>query len=531
MKTCKRQFLVLFLLILGLLLTAAGCSSTGGRAVDSDVQSIYTATTLGRVQGLEQDGVSVYKGIPYAKPPVGSLRFLAPEPAEPWSDTLDCTEFGSSALQPTADDIPTPDEDCLNLNVWTSAQEGEKQPVYVFIHGGAYFQGSGAKSMYDCTNFAKDGVVGVTINYRLGALGFLGLEASKAEDGTTGNFGTLDQIQALKWVKENISAFGGDPENITVGGESAGSFSVSALIMSPLAKGLFNQAIMESGCILDASAVSPYSGGDASASAAVSGAFARSFGADDSLEGLNRLRQIDGHALTAMSQFNMDMTLPNALSFWPVNDGVVLPVDPQKALANGDYNPVRLLVGNNRDEGLIFIPDGLEAGDYAAYAYRILGAEAAEQALARWPVDAEHTASDRARQLLTLAGFRLGATTFADTLSQNGHPVYYYEFNYSTPDNPAAYHASELPLVFGNELDSLNLDKAGKQTAVDMHTAWVNFIKTGDPNQGTALASGVVWEPYTSQSKRVMMIDDQWSSNEMSQTDDLDFLRKTVYGK
>ena len=115
MKTCKRQFLVLFLLILGLLLTAAGCSSTGGRAVDSDVQSVYTTTTLGRVQGLEQDGVSVYKGIPYAKPPVGSLRFLAPEPAEPWSDTLDCTEFGSSALQPTADDIPTPDEDCLNL--------------------------------------------------------------------------------------------------------------------------------------------------------------------------------------------------------------------------------------------------------------------------------------------------------------------------------------------------------------------------------------------------------------------------------
>lgn len=226
MKKSKRSFLISFLLALLLLLAVTGCSSAGEK--NTDAQSAYATTTLGRVQGLEQDGVSVYKGIPYAKPPVGGLRFRAPEPAEPWSDTLDCTEFGSSALQPTADDIPTPDEDCLNLNVWTSAQEGEKQPVYVFIHGGAYFQGSGAKSMYDCTNFAKDGVVGVTINYRLGALGFLGLEASKAEGGTTGNFGTLDQIEALKWVKQKISAFGGAPENITIGGESAGSFSVSA---------------------------------------------------------------------------------------------------------------------------------------------------------------------------------------------------------------------------------------------------------------------------------------------------------------
>ena len=143
MKKSKRSFLISFLLALLLLLAVTGCSSAGEKNMDA--QSAYATTTLGRVQGLEQDGVSVYKGIPYAKPPVGGLRFRAPEPAEPWSDTLDCTEFGSSALQPTADDIPTPDEDGLNLNVWTSAQE-RKQPVYVFIHGGACFQGSGAKA-------------------------------------------------------------------------------------------------------------------------------------------------------------------------------------------------------------------------------------------------------------------------------------------------------------------------------------------------------------------------------------------------
>lgn len=529
MKKNKRSFLISFLLALLLLLAVTGCSSAGEK--DPDAQSAYATTTLGRVQGLEQDGVSVYKGIPYAKPPVGSLRFRAPEPAEPWSDTLDCTEFGPSAMQPGAENIPAPDEDCLNLNVWTTAQEGEKQPVYVFIHGGAYFQGSGAKSMYDCTNFAKDGVVGVTINYRLGALGFLGLEALKAEGGTTGNFGTLDQIEALKWVKQNISAFGGDPENITIGGESAGSFSVSALIMSPLAKGLFNQAIMESGCILDAAVVAPYAGGAPAATADLSKAYARQFGADDSPAGLERLRQTDAAALTSMSQFNMDMTLPNALSFWPINDGVVLPADPQKALADGDYNPVRLLVGNNRDEGVIFLPRNMDAGDYAAYAYRVLEPEAAEPALSRWPVDDEHSASDRARQLLTLAGFRLGASTFADTLSQNGQPVYYYEFNYDFLERPTAYHAVELPFVFGNGLDLLKLDKDEEKMAADMHTAWVNFIKTGDPNQGTALASGVVWEPYTSQTKSVMVIDDPWSAGRMSQTDDLDFLRKTVYGK
>ena len=528
MNTHRRHFWIVTFLTLLLLLTAAGCSSTSDTA--QSAAPVELTTSLGRIRGLESGGVAVYKGIPYAKPPVGDLRFRAPEPAEAWQDTLDCTQYGPAALQPAADDIPAPDEDCLNLNVWTTAKSGEKQPVYVFIHGGAYFQGSGAKTMYDCTNFARDGVVGVTINYRLGALGFLGLEASKAEGGTSGNFGTLDQIQALKWVRENISAFGGDPDNITIGGESAGSFSVSALIMSPLAKGLFNQAIMESGCILDAAVVAPYIRGDADASAVVSGAYARSFGADDSPAGLSRLRQIDGHALTEMSKFNMDTTTPNAFSFWPVNDGVVLPSDPQKALAAGDYNPVRLLVGNNRDEGLIFVPDGLEAGDYAAYAYRILGSSAAEQALARWPVDDGHNASDRARDLMTMAGFRLGAHAFADTLSQNGQPVYYYEFDYNTPDNPAASHAAELPFVFGNGLDSLKLDKSGKQTAADVHTAWVNFIKSGDPNTGGALASGVTWEPYTAQSGRVMKIDDTWSMAETSQKEDLNFLRKAVYG-
>ena len=234
-------------------------------------------------------------------------------------------------------------EDCLYLNVWTPATApGEKRPVYVYVHGGGFATGSGSELMFDGTNMAERGVVVVTFNYRLGAFGFLTLGAMEEESGSIGNLGLLDQIQALKWVRENIEAFGGDPENITLGGESAGAFSVTGLLLSPLAKGLFHRAIVESGSILSIGAFCTRAKGNLAKSIAMGKDFAQIFGADDSPEGLEKLREAPAEAMAYLSMIKADRALPLRFSFWPVFDGAILPKDPMQALKNGDYNAVDL---------------------------------------------------------------------------------------------------------------------------------------------------------------------------------------------
>src|SRR5262245_10670986 len=210
----------------------------------------------GSISGTEADGVRSFKGVPFAAPPVGDLRWKPPQPVIAWQGVRECNDFGTDCPQ-----APYPQgslfysqprkqsEDCLYLNVWTAAKAGEKRPVMVWIHGGALTRGSGATRTYDGTNFAKKGVVLVTINYRLGPLGYLAHPELTAESPrhASGNYGVLDQIAALKWVQKNIAAFGGDPGRVTIFGESAGSWSVNVLVATPLAKGLFHRAIGESG--------------------------------------------------------------------------------------------------------------------------------------------------------------------------------------------------------------------------------------------------------------------------------------------
>jgi para-nitrobenzyl esterase len=205
------------------------------------------ATTGGPVQGREKDGIFDFRGIPYAAPPVGELRFRPPQPVEPWADVRDVTRFGpmapqnQGAMEAMFGAPPRPmDEDCLTLNVWTPGCDDAKRPVMVWIHGGAFLYGTGATPWYDGRTFARNDVVLVTINYRLGALGFLHVDGQ-------GNNGILDQVAALEWVRDNIAAFGGDPGNVTAFGESAGAMSVGTLLGLPAAKGLFVKAIPESG--------------------------------------------------------------------------------------------------------------------------------------------------------------------------------------------------------------------------------------------------------------------------------------------
>ncbi|MDR1545529.1 MAG: carboxylesterase family protein [Deltaproteobacteria bacterium] len=493
--------------------------------------STTVSTASGDVVGVEQDGLRVFKGIPYAEPPEGELRFAPPQKVKPWTAPLDASEFGPWAFQ-VGDGSPPMSEDCLSLNVWTPAQADEKAklPVYVFIHGGAYAIGSGAEPLFDMSSFAKNGVVGVTINYRLNALGFFASRSTYDKYGTTGNWGHLDQILALEWVRDNIAAFGGDPGNVTIGGESAGSFSVSSLILSPLAKGLFQGAILESGVVWGARAYSYYAKGDLKRSIELGQLLSSIFLAADDAQGLAELRRADPIALAKLAEFRMDLSSLTPFFLTPVYDGHVLPVDPLEALKAGAFNHVRILWGFNGDEGALFVPETADEPAYAAMATVAYGPEQAKAVLERFPVDELNPAHRRVRQLLAYSLFTSGMKTLADALSSRGLDVYGYNFDYISPENQAkgigAMHTDELAYAFNN-LEAGGLKASDHQTLADeIHLRWVNFIKTGDPNQGLQLPSNLQWPKYDPQNSQVMIFNSELAVKTLPDKDNLEFFEK-----
>lgn len=489
---------------------SAPVSSSGpqnGRGEDPTL----VQTALGPVQGVLEGETAVFKGIPYAAPPLGEYRFAPPQPAESWEDPLDCSEFGEMALQleGARNESLSYGEDCLTLNIWGPA-EGEGLPVYVFIHGGGFTQGAAGLPMYDGARFAQDGVIQVNIGYRLGAFGFLATQEGLNEYGALGNQALLDQIAALEWINENIEAFGGDVGNITVGGESAGAFSVSNLIMSPLAEGLFQKAILESGNLLGQSIIVPDGNGDAAQALAAGEAFLQTMGAAD----LAALREMDAGAITQTGAFSLDMTSPSPFSLWPVFDGAVLPEDPLAALQEGDYNPVSILTGYNTDEGVLFIPEGISEATYVELVQRTFGDDA-PQVLARYPVDTGHSATDRARFIMTVS-LRIGGDLFADAFAAAGLDVYYYHFSYPGTYG-AALHAAELVYVFDT---AGPLDAAAEAFKEDLHARWLAYIQTGDPGGGT---NGVQWPKYTPQGKDILQLDLETQAATLSGTEDIAF--------
>lgn len=459
----------------------------------------------GQVMGLARDGVATYRGVPFAAPPVGPLRFLPPRPPKPWKGVLDCTRFRESAI-PAAeiDPLIARGEDCLYLNIWAPQDAaGAKLPVLVFIHGGGYADGSPAKLIFDGTRFAKDGVVQVNVSYRLNALGFLALPEVEAKYGALGNAGTLDQIAALQWVRDNIAAFGGDPDCVTVCGESAGAFSVSNLLLSPLAKGLFCRAVMESGNVLGQPIMAPASQGGRRQALLQSRAFRAAFGART----LPELQKLDAHKLAKASPFVNDMTAAGHYCFWPVFDGAVIPEDPYQALVQGRVNGVDIMAGYNTDEGTLFVPRGTSEEAYIKLLWRIFGENALE-VLEQYPVNKRHTAAARALRLAEM-GLAMGGDIFADELSRQGHNVWYYNFNYSMPVleqvGLGAMHALELIYVFDTVPKLLVRDEATAAFKESVHNRWLNFITNGDPNQGQP--AGPTWPRYTPEGKETMVLD------------------------
>jgi para-nitrobenzyl esterase len=427
--------------------------------------------TGGRLTGsITADGtVAVFKGIPYASPPTGSRRWRPPQAVIGWDGARSAVEAAASCPQnlarsrgPWTEEFMTQgaaSEDCLYLNVWAPAQSrADRQPVYVWLHGGGFNEGSASIAVYDGEQMARHGVVVVGVNYRLGALGFLAHPDLTAESpaGGSGNYGLLDIIAALKWVQTNIAAFGGDPGRVTVGGQSAGAMAVHALVASPLARGLFRRAIAESGPVV--------AGGWPGLQAAESEgqAFASGRGASSAAE----LRSLSPEALRSASS--------TAAPFRPrpVIDGWLLPADPMDAFTAGRQNDVTTLTGLNADEGSA-------APTYAAANKEALRVEGLA-ALHAW-------ASARARTAKTTAY----TYYFTRPIPWPAHPEY------------GAFHTSEVPYVFGNlaKLDRpwQPIDRRVSETLLGY---WVNFITTGIPN-GHGLPT---WPSFTAGRRETMEI-------------------------
>lgn len=431
-------------------------------------------------------GVSAYLGVPFATPPVGDLRWRPPQPVKPWTGVRPADQFADACMQnvrhsalpwtaPFMDQQPA-SEDCLYLNVWTGAQRGARRPVMVYIYGGGFNEGSGSVAVYNGANLARRGVVAVTINYRVGALGFLALPALSAESPhhVSGNYGLLDQIAALRWVHRNIAALGGDPGNVTIFGQSAGALSVADLMRSPLAEGLFARAIAESGPgLIPARALG---GRDALAAREQAG---EKFAASKHATSLAALRALPASALIASG-------------FSPFPDGWVVPQEPPA-------HEVPLMVGmvaNDIGIGNYGPAKPLTLAAYQAAAQRQYGNRAAEF-FKLYPA----TAADAASMQKTAARdhARVGLDTWAAAQSQRSQPVYTYYFDQATPwpQHPefGAFHTSEVPYVFGN------LALAGHPyTAVDREVSqrvssyWINFATSGDPN-GAGLPAWPAFKP------------------------------------
>lgn len=474
-------------------------------------------TKYGIISGIEETGgVHAFLGIPYAKPPVGKLRFRPPQEPESWSGIKECKSYGAPSLQlvtnnhrTTANVLSISDEDCLYLNIRTKAPlEAEnnalvdrtaKLPVYVFIHGGAYETGGGNMRQYEGQAFAEDDIVYVNINYRLSIFGALALDTLRAESGMTGCLQILDAAQAVKWIYENIEAFGGDPDNITIGGESAGAFTTSVLMCMPELKGMFKRCILESGSIRAGITSTFYGHGNPNLAVERSRCVISDLGCDDTAEGLERLRNIPAEELLYRWHFDKNGD-PRGFSYSPVLDGLLFEGDIMPDPRVQSPNPVDLLFGFNTNEGTMFADPAITASDYQEK-LRIMFPEHWQKILAKYPVDAEHTPYERLADIYGLQKFQGAMLPYADVLSDMGMSVYAYHFDYMTErlkkEGLGVRHIAELPFVFNRFLNVVGADdEKGNKMSNIMHTAWSSFIKTGDPSRG--------WEKYTSSQRRAM---------------------------
>jgi len=492
--------------------------------------ALQIKTKSGTVEGKQAGPVRAFLGIPYAAPPLGDLRWKPPMPAAKWKGVRKATDFGARCMQsPVFSDMvfrdPGGSEDCLTLNVWTpSKPANDKLPVMVWIYGGGFVAGATSEQRQDGTVLARQNVVVVSMNYRLGIFGFFVHPQLAVESGrnSAGNYGLLDQVAALHWVQENIAGFGGDPSNVTIFGESAGSFSVSALMASPLAKGLFHKAIGESGGAFSSSGLrfEPLQMREEKDSKLAS-----------STLGVSTLSEL--RAIPAQKLLDAFFKPDGDFDFGPNIDGYFLPQSAPEIFAAGKQNDVPLLAGWNRDEGNSSPAQKPTLETLKATAQKEFGDKADEfLRLYRAENDAQ-----AARAIKDFAGDRFiawSAWRWIEAQSKTGaQPIYRYRFDQSLPGDVGepllgAYHSAEIEYVFG-QLDS----KAHRQWRPEdrqlsqlMQKCWVNFARSGNPN-GAGLPE---WPLYNSAGGwPVMHLDEKPEARKDDQRERYLFL-STVWG-
>jgi para-nitrobenzyl esterase len=434
----------------------------------------------GWIQGTNEDGLTIFKGIPFAAPPIGELRWRAPQPVKKWDGILQTTKFAPAPMQ--GGNPPSgKSEDCLYLNVWTPVKSANEHiPVFVWIYGGGFSFGSTAEPVYSGEKLAKKGVVFVSIAYRVGQLGFLAHPELTAENKNhvSGNYGILDQIAGLQWIKNNIAAFGGDPNKVTIFGESAGGISVSMLCASPLAKGLFQGAISESGGSFGPTRSTTYPGENMKTlkQAEEDG---NTFALKAGVSSIADLRKIEAEKLPS------GWGLPGG---WPITDGYVIPDDQYKLYESGKYNDIPVLIGYNSDEGASFSheknPEEFIAGVKVRYG------KFADTLSKAYPVGI-NSVPKTARDLARDAAFGWHTWSWAHLQSESGKSkvfFYYFDQHPEFPKNsPMSDHGSphgqEVAYVF-NHLDPSNNQTTESDLVISdaMASYWTNFAKYGNPN-------------------------------------------------
>jgi para-nitrobenzyl esterase len=496
----------------------------GGSFVLSAASRETVKVDGGVISGMADNGVRSYKGIPFAAPPVGDLRWKAPQPVVAWQGVRKADAFPSQCIQgsyPAGSVYSTADvpksEDCLYLNVWTAASANDRRPVMVWIHGGAWVLGSGYTQQFDGSQLARKGVVVVTTNYRLGVFGFMAHPELTAESAhhSSGNYGILDHIAALNWVQRNIAAFGGNPANVTIFGESAGSWSVNVLQASPLAKGLFHRAIGESGgqfgrlagLSQERDGRPPAEKGGLAVAAAV--------GAPS----LKALRQVTADKLLGVSTFETGVNV----------DGWVLPDSVSRIFAQHKQNDVPVIAGSNANEmttlvsagTIVTIPKTLEEHQ------RRIAAQYGKLADAYNSVYPVKTEADLRDATLSSSRDTLFTLQMRTWVRMNGPArAFLYHFSHVPPRPEArefgAYHGAEILYVFNNVHLRPWTQALDRRIADQLSSYWVNFATSGDPN-GKGLPT---WEPYDTASERYLDLGDTFTMRGHLLKPQLDFLER-----
>lgn len=460
---------------------------------------------VGPVHGVSSGATCAYLGIPYAAPPTGGLRWKAPQPAASWT-TARTSQFASGCPQGSSTfGTPSTDEDCLYLNVWAPAVPAKTAaPVMVFVHGGTFEYGSGSFELYDGTKLAAaTGNVVVTINYRLGALGFLSNPDLRAEDpahASAGNYGIEDQAAAFAWVRANIAAFGGDAANVTVFGESAGGTSMLVHLASPKSAGLFDHMLIES-----AYAPNRTGAGAQSQADQVGALYATTLGCTDP----GMLACLRGKSVSDVLSASDNLKSPFVFSWFPVVDGFVLPDFPMKLITSGSFAKVPTALGTNKDEGSLFVLEAppTDAASYLAVAELNFPGNGAA-VVAQYPPSAyAGSFSSAAAAALTDGAFVCPARQVARSVVAAGSPAFRYDFIHAITfpvPGLGAFHGSELMFVFGNQFEGLaTLQPAELPLSADMMGYWGAMAAKGDPNGGARAA----WPTYDSTTEPDLVLD------------------------